>query len=273
MGSVERAERLVRENRFTIAVVVPLVGSLLLVAGTASLLPAALVSHPALLLAGTLVMRLPLLVTVAPLVDRRAGLTLLALTAFVYAIEFVGVTTGWPYGAFHYLRDLGPMLFGTVPVGLPLFFLPLVLDAYLLCLLALGPRISRFRRLGATLAVVLVVDLVLDPGAVSVGFWAYDSPGVYYGVPASNYLGWLLTGSVAILGLDYAFDGPALRKRLDRCEFALDDLASFVVFWGVVNVYGENWLPVALTGVLLLALLATTGTLPAGWRLRASESP
>ncbi len=48
------------------------------------------------------------------------------------------MTTGWPYGQFEYLVDLGPMLFGTVPLGLPVFFLPLVLNSYLLCLLLLG---------------------------------------------------------------------------------------------------------------------------------------
>ncbi|MFB6170696.1 MAG: bisanhydrobacterioruberin hydratase [Haloarculaceae archaeon] len=262
MASVARAERLVRDNRFAIAVLVPLVGALVLVAGTASLLPPALAYNPAFLLLGTFVMRLPLLVTVAPLVDRRAGLALVALAGFVYAIEFVGVTTGWPYGSFEYLVELGPMLFGTVPAGLPLFFLPLVLDAYLLSLLVLGTRAPRSLRLGAALGVVLVVDLVLDPGAVTVGFWVYHDPGAYYGVPLSNYLGWLLSGTVSLLALDYAFDGPALSDRLDRCEFALDDLASFVVFWGVVNVYGANWLPVAFTGALLVALLATTDALP-----------
>lgn len=249
-----RAERLVRDNRVTIAVVVPLVGALGLVAADASLVPARLAYSPLLLLAGTLVMRLPLLVAVGPLVDRRAAGVLLALAGFTYAVELVGVATGWPYGEFVYLRDLGPMLFGRVPLGLPLFFLPLVLDAFLLGLLLLGPLARRRPlRLGAALGLVLVVDLVLDPGAVAVGFWAYPGGGAYYGVPLSNYAGWLLTGAVAVIAVDRAFDPAALRARLARCEFALDDLASFAVFWGVVNAAAGNWLSAAIAVALLPA--------------------
>ena len=245
----------IRENRFTVAVVFPLVGATLFVASHEGLLPAWLAMNPVLVLFGTLVMRLPLVAGLAPVTDRRAAAGLLAVTAYSYAIEFAGVTTGLPYGEFHYRTELGPMV-ADVPVGLPVFFLPLVLNSYLLAIL-LFPRLSRLRRVVASLGVVLVVDLVLDPAAVALGFWAYAEGGPYYGVPLSNYAGWALSGLVAVTVVEYAFDRRALAARLDDCEFALDDFVSFVLLWGATNAYFGNWVAVALAGALAAALIKT----------------
>jgi len=228
-----RLEELVAANRFEIAVVFPAVGAVLLLASAWGLLPAPLAFNPYLVLFGVLVMRLPLVAGLLPLVGRRAAAALVALTAYAYGIELVGVATGWPYGNFEYLVDLGPMLLGDVPLGLPVFFLPLVVNSYLLVLLLLGPRAARAAvRLPAVAALVLWMDVVLDPGAVALGFWVYDAAGAYYGVPLSNYLGWVLSAAVSVAILDWGFDRGALRERLATCSFLLDDLVSFVVLWG-----------------------------------------
>jgi putative membrane protein len=249
-----RAERFVRENRFTIAVAFPAIGAVLLVASGEGLL-GPLSFNPYLLLLGTAVMRLPLLVGAAPLVDRRAALFVGAAALFAYAIEIVGVTTGWPYGAFEYGVALGPMA-GGVPLALPLFYLPLVANAVLLVLLVLGPAADRRAvRLPATLLVVLAVDLVLDPAAVALGFWAYDSGGAFYGVPVSNYAGWLLSGAVTVTLLDLAFVPAAVRERLATCEFVLDDLVSFVLLWGAVNAAYANWLAAAVAAAFVTGLI------------------
>lgn len=255
-------DRLVRENRFTIAVVFPLVGAALFVASHQrwDWIPPWLLMNPLLVLFGTLVMRLPLVAGFAPLVNKRAAGALFAVFGYAYAVEFVGVHYGVPYGDFSYQIELGPMLAG-VPVGLPVFFVPLVLNSYLLTLLLLGPRTSgtslrsRAVRVLASLALVLVVDLVLDPAAVGLGFWVYDGGGVYYGVPWTNYAGWVLSGLVAVLLIEFGFDSSRLTRRLDRCPFMLDDFVSFVLLWGAMNVYFQNWVPVALAVALLGGLV------------------
>ena len=252
-----RFDALIREHRFTIAVVFPLVGAVTLLASAEGLLPPPLAYNPFFVLAGTLVMRLPLAAGVLPLLDRRALAALAVLTVYAYAIELVGVRTGWPYGEFSYGVDLGPMLFGEVPVGLPVFFFPLVLNSYLLVLLLLGQRAtSAPLRLVATLATVVLVDLVLDPGAVAVGFWTYDVQ-QFYGVPWTNYRGWLLSGAVAVVLFDLGFDRAGLRRRLAECEFMLDDMVSFVLLWGGINLFYANWIPVALAALLGAGLLRT----------------
>ncbi|WP_336025236.1 bisanhydrobacterioruberin hydratase [Halobellus salinisoli] len=252
-----RLERLVRENRFTISVFFPLNGIVLLLASAEGVLPDPLAFNGLLILLGTLVMRSPLVVGVLPITDRRAAAGVGALTLYAYGIEYLGVHTGVPYGEFFYGVDLGPIVAG-VPLGLPVFFIPLVMNAYLLCLLLLGERVARTGvRLLAVIAVVLAMDVVLDPGAVALGFWVYPNGGAFYGVPLSNYAGWVLSATLAVVALDWGYDRRALRNRLDDCEFLLDDLVSFVILWGGINAWFANWIPVACASLFGFGLLKT----------------
>ncbi|WP_245634042.1 bisanhydrobacterioruberin hydratase [Halalkalicoccus paucihalophilus] len=249
-------ERVVEENRFTIAVTFPLVGVAMLLAGRAELIPAELAMNPYLLIGANLVMVSPLVAGLVPLIDRRAAIGLSVLALFTWGIELAGVLTGLPYGEFSYGVELGPMLFDLVPLGLPVFYFPILLNSYLLALLFLGTP-SLLRRFVLTLGIVLALDLILDPGAVALGFWGWEVPGGYYGVPAINYLGWALSGSVAIAILQFSFDHEAVLARLERCGFFLDDLVSFLVLWGLINASVGNWIPVALSLSLLVTLLAS----------------
>lgn len=253
-----RLDALVRAHRFAIAVVFPAVGAVLLVASAEGLLPAPLSFNPYLVLFGVFVMRSPLIVGVTPITDRRALLGIGLLVVYAYGIEFLGVYTGVPYGEFSYGVDLGPMLFGEVPLGLPLFFLPLVVNSYLLCLLLAGRHARRTAvRLPVVIATVLAIDLVLDPGAVAIGFWTYVGGGAYYGVPWSNYAGWVLSATVSVVVLDRTYDRAALLSRLRGCEFMLDDMVSFVILWGAINAFYGNWVPVAIAVALGVGLVRT----------------
>ncbi|ELY47398.1 bisanhydrobacterioruberin hydratase [Natronorubrum sulfidifaciens] len=253
-----RLEAIIRENRFTIAVVFPVIGAVTLVASAEGVLPEPLAYNPLLILFGTMVMRSPLVVGLLPKIGWWALGLLGLLTAYTYAIEIVGVRTDWPYGAFEYTIQLGPMLFGDVPLALPLFFIPLVLNAYLLTLLVLGEWSENplIRVLSAIVAVV-AIDLVLDPAAVAIGFWEFIPAGVYYGVPVSNYVGWVISGTVAVVLVDLAFDRASLLERVRECEFILDDLVSFVLLWGAINVLYGNWLAAGVAGLFCLGLFQT----------------
>ncbi|MFO7926736.1 MAG: bisanhydrobacterioruberin hydratase [Halobacteriota archaeon] len=242
-----RLDEVVLDNRFTIAVVFPAIGAVTLLASAEALLPEPLAFNPYFLLFGIAVMRLPLIAGIAPLVTRTGVAGLAILCGYTYAIEFVAVITGYPYGSFTYGVDLGPMIGGQIPAALPLFFLPLVVNAYLLCLLLLGPYAERVLvRVPVTVLAVVGMDLALDPAAVSLGFWAYEGGGAYYGVPWTNYAGWVLSATVAVGVLDAVFDRESLFERLENCRFMLDDLVSFVILWGVVNAYFGNWIPAIL---------------------------
>ncbi|GAB6880269.1 bisanhydrobacterioruberin hydratase [Halorubrum gandharaense] len=235
-------DRIVRENRFTIAVLFPTIGAITLLGSAEGWVPDPLAFNPWFVLFGVLVMRSPLVVGVLPLLDRKAVGWVGLLIAYTYAIEHLGVRTGWPYGTFEYTISLGPML-GGVPLALPVFFIPLVLNAYLLCLLLLGDRAANgWIRLLVVATAVVTMDVVLDPGAVALGFWDFGG-GAFYGVPLSNYAGWVLSATVAVVALDRAFDREALAARLRSCEFMLDDMVSFVILWGSINAFYGNWVP------------------------------
>lgn len=137
---------------------------------------------------------------------RTAVQVLVALGLFALGIESLAVATGWPYGEFSYGEAIGGKVLGLVPWTVPFAWTPLVLGTHALAERAtkawlpghalVGREALRVQVLGvavATLALA-VADLVLDPGAVRQKFWAYPSGGLYYGVPASNYFGWLLSG-------------------------------------------------------------------------------
>ncbi len=248
---MEAFDGIVRRNRFTISVVFPVVGALMFIA-SAEHLTGVLRFNALLIIAGTLVMRSPLLAGIAPLVDRRSMAGIAAAVLYTYGIEIVGLATGFPYGDFSYLVDLGPMIAG-VPVGLPLFFLPLAVNGYLLSMLLVGKRAWR---LPVTLVTVLLIDMVLDPAAVSLGIWSY-ADGVYHGVPVSNFLGWMMSTAVVYLILEMSFETASLRERLGSCEFMLDDMVSFVILWGIVNLYYLNILPVVIAVILVAGLWKT----------------
>ena len=80
-------DRFVRENRFTIAVVFPLVGAIALVGSAEGWVPEPFAFHPWFVLFGVIVMRSPLVVGVLPTIDRRALGWIGVLMAYTYIIE------------------------------------------------------------------------------------------------------------------------------------------------------------------------------------------
>jgi len=244
--------------------VFPLVGAILLVASARGWLTGSLNGlsfNPWLILVGVLVMRSPLVVGLLPTVDRRLGLALAGLCAYTYAIEAVGLATGLPYGEFTYQVALGPQLAG-VPLALPVLFLPLVLDAYVLTTRTLHPAAGRWARVLVAIALVVGMDLVLDPGAVGLGFWRYANPDVW-GVPLINYAGWLVSGTVTVLAVEATIDRDELDERIQACPFLLDDLVSFVLLWGAINLQFGNLVP-ALAAVGLGVLVHRADGFDAG---------
>lgn len=248
-------DRLVQNNRFTIALLFPLIGAFTLLASFEGLLPYYLSYNALLILFGTLVMRLPLIAGLKPLMNRKALTGISSLIVYSYLIEYIGVKTGFPYGSFSYGIDLGPMLFDKIPLALPIFFIPLVINAYLLILLLEPERVRKlYFRIPVIIGTVLFLDLILDPAAVAINFWNYSS-GLYYGVPLTNYLGWILSASISVIILDISLDSEKLVNRLNNCEFMLDDMVSFSLLWGLVNLYFGQYIPLVLSAILIYGLI------------------
>lgn len=271
-------EDIVEKKRFTISVVFPIVGSILLIASSFSLLETTLWGYtislnfnPYLVLFGTVIMRLPLISGVKPLINKKSSTGILLLILYSYLIEFIGVITDWPYGSFEYGISLGPMIYGLVPLALPIFFLPLVINSYLLVIQVGGKKSDKiYWRIPMVIMMVLLLDIILDPAAVSLGFWLYNEGGVFYGVPVSNFLGWILSASVTVGVLDYVLESNQIKERLDSCEYILDDLVSFALMWTSVNVIYQNWISVLGSVILLIILIKSDFKFPSDSQIRNS---
>jgi putative membrane protein len=109
-----------------------------------------------------------------------------------WAVEVLGVHTGFPFGSYAYADDLGPH-----PLGAPL------LIGLAWTMLAWPGALAARRLVRSGLARVLVgawalasADLFLDPQQVAAGHWTWQFPAPHLpgvpGVPLTNYAGWLL---------------------------------------------------------------------------------
>ncbi|MHA7188831.1 carotenoid biosynthesis protein [Arthrobacter sp. MDT2-16] len=179
----------------------------------------------------------------------RGAAALAAVSVFGYLIEGFGVATGFPYGSFYYGDPLGPTILGLVPYLLPLSYVPLVIGA--VAVVSGSGTAPRRIVLGGLLLVV--IDGVLDPGAVSLGFWIWPDGGPYYGVPLSNYGGWLISGLIASalvtwIGGRRLTDVP-LRPGL------LDSLLVSMFLWLGVCVFSGLVFPAVLAAALIVLLV------------------
>jgi putative membrane protein len=149
---------------------------------------------------------------------RRSALLLAPIaSALALGAELVGTSTGLPFGDYTYSGLLGYRVLGLVPFPIPLsWFYMLVGSLVIVARLGDAADGRRTRWLWALGAGLLMVawDVSMDPAMVKTGHWAWGSgsmfrdaglPGwlvafftdsAFYGMPLSNWFGWLLTATL-----------------------------------------------------------------------------
>lgn len=154
-----------------------------------SLVPAPLLPNSFMPLAyiGTTLLALAVLLYSLKTYGGKAWLLFLVAFAFGLGIEWLGKTTGIPFGNYRYTAS-GPSLLG-VPLLVPLGWW-----AFSIIALSISPK--GMKLLVAPLALV-AWDIGLDPLMVSQGFWQFEQ-GIYYGIPLTNFLGWYLSGLLLV---------------------------------------------------------------------------
>lgn len=172
-----------------------------------------------------------------------------ATISFVW--EFIGVTTGVPFGQYVYTTALGPQL-GPVPLFIPLIWCAL---GYF-CMEA-----SDYYIMASALMVSL--DLSFDPVfSNALGLWTWLGPTQYFGVPLSNFFGWF----VASLTFFAVFFFTS--KRQTR---ASKPAIVFYYLFGLDNVVGD-----LVAGSVALAvasfIIFTVATAIIFWAHRANET-
>ncbi|MCU0512482.1 MAG: carotenoid biosynthesis protein [Anaerolineae bacterium] len=133
---------------------------------------------------------------------RRALLTLGIVAVTTWAAEFIGSKTGFPFGDYFYTDRLQPQI-GGVPLLIPVAWFMLLPPAWVMAQMIVGEKRRTLARQAAfvlvSAAALTAWDLFLDPQMVARGFWVWEQPSGYFGIPWVNYFGWLLTASIVTI--------------------------------------------------------------------------
>jgi putative membrane protein len=174
--------------------------------------------------------------------------------------EFSSTRTGFPFGLYHYTGTTRgvEMYLADVPLMDSLSFTFLAYASFCLARLGLSGRDRPTSTPALALltgVLMMLLDVVVDPLAVRGDRWFlgrifyYPAGGAYFGVPLSNFVGWMIVGAIGAGGFLYL---SGIRAVGEAGAPAVRDGASGRI--------GRRWWPgVALYYAVLAFNLAVTG--------------
>jgi putative membrane protein len=115
------------------------------------------------------------------------------------ASELLGTSTGYPFGGYSYTPLLGYRILGLVPFPIPISWTFILYCSLAMCGRLLPARDDgRTRLLWAFVAGLILTawDVAMDPAMVRTAHWLWHEPGPFYGMPLTNWIGWVVTGTV-----------------------------------------------------------------------------
>ena len=196
------------------------------------------------------------------------GLFAIILTAILaYAIEALGVNTGFPFGAYHYTNALAPILPGGVPLAM-IFAWILIIFSVQGVIYGLTPRVNHpLARIILRSVLAILLILLLEPVAFHIEhYWNWVSPGSinYYGVPISNFIAWFVISFLLLMLVNgpihsaMAFaDLTSFAGRLPTRMAALLYTANVVMLGLIDLTHGYYWsVALAVFAVLLLLIIS-----------------
>ncbi|OLD40349.1 MAG: hypothetical protein AUI21_04615 [Nitrospirae bacterium 13_1_40CM_2_62_10] len=215
---------------------------------------------------------------------RRTGLFFVITWITAFLCEFSSTRTGIPFGWYHYTgATVGRELYLTnVPFMDSISFSFLLYTSYCLALLLLMPTRPPRRSdqgfhwpnlllpldartswpvFGLSVLFFVLIDMVIDPVALRGDRWFlgriyyYPEPGVHFGVPIANYIGWAVVGTIA-LSIYFPLD-----RRLPPLEHGRDQAVTAEVLLGCGLYYGVLIFNLAVTFWIGEPLLGLTGLL------------
>lgn len=194
-------------------------------------------------------------------------------TAFV--CEFFATRIGFPFGDYFYTGStVGKELYiSNIPFMDSLSFTFLLYASYCLALLFVMPfQIPSQPRgshlvlrgslswtvIGLTCLFFMFIDIVIDPVALQGGRWflgqiyGYPDPGVYFGVPLANFIGWFIVGLIAMVGYRIVDQGLEVLPRLPETIPVREVLFGCGLYYGVLvfNLLVTFWIGESLMGMV-----------------------
>ncbi len=194
----------------------------------------------------------------------------LLVVPLTWLIEYVGSNTGIPFGVYHYTDVLQPQV-GGVPAIIPLAWLMMLPPSWAVATAILqsdkvvkwqsgrvAPMQSAIRSPQFAILSGLALtawDFFLDPQMVGWGYWIWDQPGGYFGIPWVNFLGWWLSGTLVTLAIMGLIRPQSLPVRplllIYAITWALQSIGQ-AIFWGQPGPAAVGF--VAMGGLLLVSL-------------------
>ncbi len=132
----------------------------------------------------------------------KDALVLLAICLVItFAMENIGAATGLPFGHYHFEVGSNLPRVGAIPVIVGPLWFGMGYFSWVVAGTLLGGAQARLSRNVELIALPVVAafvmtqwDVVMDPPESTISkAWIWHDSGAHFGVPLSNYLGWLLT--------------------------------------------------------------------------------
>lgn len=239
---------------------------------------------------------------------KRTGLFFAVTWITAFLCEFSSTRTGIPFGSYYYTGSTTglELYLADVPFMDSLSFTFLLYASYCLALLFLlpaAPLLEEERKknqpnllfdpmirtswpvLLLTALFYAFIDVVIDPVALRGDRWflgqiyGYRYPGVYFGVPVENFIGWAVVGLIALpiyFLFDRRLDSPPSEKP-SNCGVTANVLLGCTLYYSVLafNLAMTFWIGESLLGMIgiliylpitALALLRLLGRLAPGRR-------
>ena len=195
------------------------------------------------------------------------------ITAFV--CEFCSTRVGFPFGDYYYTAStVGEELYiANIPFMDSLSFTFLLYASYSLALWFTLPAHSSSPQsgrqllahetlswpvIGLTCLFFTFIDIVIDPVALQGERWflgqiyGYSDPGVYFGVPLTNFFGWFAVGLVAMTGYRLMDRRGGLLPELPLTIPAKEVWLGCGLYYGVLlfNLSVTFWIGERLLGIV-----------------------
>ncbi|MCO5937066.1 carotenoid biosynthesis protein [Mucilaginibacter sp. RB4R14] len=149
------------------------------------------------------------------------GIFILLIFWLGFLAEWIGVHKGWLFGSYAYDTTLGVKLSG----------IPLMIGInWFLLIYATGVAMQRSRlkspffRVITGAAVLVLLDLLIEPIAIKFDYWHWNSPAI----PLKNYICWFLVSMVML----YIFEQFRFKKQSIAAPVLL---VTEFVFFGLLN--------------------------------------
>ena len=140
--------------------------------------------------------------------------------------EIIGSKTGCFFGGkYQYnIHNVPGYVYYGIPFLIPIAWFGIIYTGMNFCYFITGIQfpldtfINNYLYIIFSSFLVMLLDVILDPIAVDEKRWGWDKPGMYYGVPILNFIGWFLV-PIIILFLFLQFFKPEHNSNISSFLF------------------------------------------------------